>query len=457
MQVRKKALGHLVFLGRGAFGEVFNATGFHLPDDSAPLAYKEFTSDRIKQARSARAAVEFRETLSPFDRADLDQCYAWPRALVEDESDAVCGLLIPLNPPEFFCRQLDPESGQMTSKLRTMAWLMSSRKQREAARVDIRSIDKTERLILLAKLAWAISLLHKHDWVFGDLNFTNMAFALDPPRLMLIDCDNTAALADVGRSQPSTPFWDPPECPTSPRLTEWRQQELQDTVTDVYKLGLAILRCLTPGKGAATSSNVNRLAGELDGEGIGLLARALSADGASRPTANELYTYLAGVISRRIGVHEVAIQHKSVLHREEEDTEFDVFLCHNVADKPNVRWTAERLRERGILPWLDETELPPGRPWQEELERQIDSIRSAAVFVGPNGFGPWQNQEVMAFLREFVERQCPVIPVLLPGAVTPTLPLFLRGMTWVDLRTMDPAAIERLIWGITGRKPERSG
>jgi hypothetical protein len=146
-------------------------------------------------------------------------------------------------------------------------------------------------------------------------------------------------------------------------------------------------------------------------------------------------------------------QYQSVIRRKEESGNFDVFLCHNVTDKPTVRWVAERLRERGILPWLDEAELPPGRPWQEELERQIDSIQAAAVFVGPNGIGPWQSQEMMAFLREFAERRCPVIPVLLPGAVAPILPVFLRGMTWVDLRTQDPAAIERLIWGITGRKP----
>jgi len=135
--------------------------------------------------------------------------------------------------------------------------------------------------------------------------------------------------------------------------------------------------------------------------------------------------------------------------------DFDVFLCHNVADKPAVRRIAERLRERGIRPWLDADALPPGQSWQEELERQIPNIRSAAFFVGPNGIGPWQNQELRAFLREFVERQCPVIPVLLPGGVTLALPVFLRGMTWVDLRTQDPAEIERLIWGITGRRPQR--
>jgi hypothetical protein len=60
-----------------------------------------------------------------------------------------------------------------------------------------------------------------------------------------------------------------------------------------------------------------------------------------------------------------------------------------------------------------------------------------------------------AFLSEFIDRQCPVIPVLLPEAAVPELPVFLRRMTWVDLGKA--AGIERLIWGITGRKPAWSG
>lgn len=135
---------------------------------------------------------------------------------------------------------------------------------------------------------------------------------------------------------------------------------------------------------------------------------------------------------------------------------FDVFLCHNGADKPAVKTIAHRLEERGILSWLDEWELPPGQPWQPLLEQHIASIKSAAVFVGGAGVGPWQEQELNAFLREFVARKSPVIPVLLPDApATPKLPVFLRAMTWVDFRVADPDPLERLIWGITGRRPEQ--
>jgi hypothetical protein len=135
--------------------------------------------------------------------------------------------------------------------------------------------------------------------------------------------------------------------------------------------------------------------------------------------------------------------------------DFDVFLCHNWADKPAVKKIAQSLIARGIVPWLDEWELPPGRPWQPLLEQQIANIKSAAVFVGSAGIGPWQEQEINGFLRQFVRRSNPVIPVLLENApATPALPLFLEAMTWVDFRLRDPDPLERLAWGITGTRSD---
>ncbi|MEH2281278.1 MAG: GUN4 domain-containing protein [Nostoc sp.] len=138
-----------------------------------------------------------------------------------------------------------------------------------------------------------------------------------------------------------------------------------------------------------------------------------------------------------------------------DEDQFDVFLCHNSKDKPEVIEIAHELIRQGIKPWLDKWELPPGLAWQSLLEEQIENIKSAAVFVGSSGLGPWQSQEMRAFLNEFVERKCPVIPVLLGNTPQqPQLPIFLRGNTWVDFRT-DTEAMENLIWGITGQRPER--
>ncbi len=143
----------------------------------------------------------------------------------------------------------------------------------------------------------------------------------------------------------------------------------------------------------------------------------------------------------------------AVLQGKIETGDFDVFLCHNSEDKLAVKEIGERLKERGILPWLDEWELRPGLPWQRLLEQQIEQIKSAAVFIGQSGIGPWQQLELEAFLREFVARGCPVIPVLLENAPKkPKLPVFLKGMTWVDFRKREPDPVEQLIWGITGER-----
>jgi hypothetical protein len=120
-----------------------------------------------------------------------------------------------------------------------------------------------------------------------------------------------------------------------------------------------------------------------------------------------------------------------------------------------VRELARALRDRGVRVWLDEDELIPGRPWQEALEEIIRTTRTAAVLVGKDGLGPWEIPEMRACLSEFVDRRMPVIPVLLPGAPQkPELPLFLKAFTWVDLRGGITQGLDRLEWGITGRKPD---
>jgi hypothetical protein len=119
---------------------------------------------------------------------------------------------------------------------------------------------------------------------------------------------------------------------------------------------------------------------------------------------------------------------------------FDVFLCHNSKDKPAVKEIGKKLKARGLRPWLDEWALRPGLPWQRLLEEQIASIGAAAVFVGEDGIGPWQQQELDGFLRHFVSRGIPVIPVLLQTAPPqrPKLPVFLANNTWVIFEKLIP-------------------
>ena len=100
---------------------------------------------------------------------------------------------------------------------------------------------------------------------------------------------------------------------------------------------------------------------------------------------------------------------------------FDVFLSHNGSDKDAVLEIARRLRDVGIAPFLDIWHLVPGEPWQEALEAAFERSRSCAVFLGPTGFGPWENEEMrVALSRRVRDDEYRVIPVLLPGAELPT-------------------------------------
>lgn len=305
MPVKKTDLGTLEPLAKGGYGAVSRVGGNPIPGDPTPLAYKEFTSEYDAQRRSATAAVAFRDSLSQADLADLDQCTVWPRELVLGPGGEISGLLMRLIPDDFRCELLDSVSGQKTAKVRDIQWLGATRVQRDAAEIDLRDIEPLERLILLGKLVYAVGRLHKHGWVFGDLSFRNAAFALDPPRMMLLDCDGAASLGDRARKQASTPNWDPPECPIAHPPGRRRPQDHQDDVTDVYKLGLAILRCLTPGKGITSTRNPDRLKGHLDAEGIALVRRALGANRLDRPTAKELYAYFFKVVSPQVRPPEV--------------------------------------------------------------------------------------------------------------------------------------------------------
>lgn len=136
-----------------------------------------------------------------------------------------------------------------------------------------------------------------------------------------------------------------------------------------------------------------------------------------------------------------------------ESDRYDVFLCHNSEDKPEIRRIADDLIKLGIKPWLDEREIMPGALWQSTLEEQISNIKSAAIFIGKSGIGPWQNMEIKAFINEFVERQCAVIPVFLASVLeTPNLPILLKNFHSVDFRKPTPDPLQQLLRGIEGEK-----
>ena len=146
---------------------------------------------------------------------------------------------------------------------------------------------------------------------------------------------------------------------------------------------------------------------------------------------------------------------------------YHVFLSHSTPEKPAVEELAVRLRREGIEPWLDKWNLVPGEACQPAMEAALADCASCAVFIGPGGFGPWQNEEMRAAIARRVHEarmvselrdRFRVIPVLLPSAERPEpgrLPMFLAATTWVEFRRSldDEEAFRRLVCGIRGIEP----
>ncbi len=134
---------------------------------------------------------------------------------------------------------------------------------------------------------------------------------------------------------------------------------------------------------------------------------------------------------------------------------YDLFLSYHWRDRQAVESVAKALTARGLKVFLDRWYLPAGQPWPLALEQALGTCRAAAVFLGPNGVGSWQQREKwLALDRQAREPGFPVIPVLLPRAEQPALE-FLSLNTWVDLRAAldDAEALDVLVHAARGEAP----
>lgn len=141
----------------------------------------------------------------------------------------------------------------------------------------------------------------------------------------------------------------------------------------------------------------------------------------------------------------------------------DVFLSHNSQDKPHVRAVADWLRRNGVQRvWLDETALEPGDRLTQSLGDAMEHSRSAIIFIGPNGEGGWQGEEIDTLLNKAIKvsrqkDEFRLIPVLLPNANTSNLRWFLQTRLWVDLSkgvTDSQSELLRLRQAILGKAGE---
>lgn len=135
---------------------------------------------------------------------------------------------------------------------------------------------------------------------------------------------------------------------------------------------------------------------------------------------------------------------------------FDVFISYNSDDKSKVKEIVSQLISGGINPWMDDR-MQAGIA-QQQLEQQIQNSESAAIFVGSNGLGRYQELEMRCCIDQYIksENKYKVIPVFLDDAPPETkLPWLLAIMAWVDFRKFDPDPIKELVRYIQGDTPSK--
>jgi energy-coupling factor transporter ATP-binding protein EcfA2 len=135
---------------------------------------------------------------------------------------------------------------------------------------------------------------------------------------------------------------------------------------------------------------------------------------------------------------------------------FDVFVSYARADWRHAADIDSVLRARGLKPFFDRRNLPPGLPWVQALEWAINAAKAAIVLIGPHGLGNTQQYERdLALYRQTRDPTFPVVPVILPQAAIDRPFNFLQILTWIDFSHVAnvsdaPDVLEHLLAAVQG-------
>jgi hypothetical protein len=270
-------------LGRGGQATVFALPHFTLPDTAGELAFKRYHAPP-SSAADLRKIVSLRGGLDPAARQQLDTIASWPCRIVQRADGTVTGVVLPLIPSSYVDDLVLPSGKTKTALREVLNLFVPEDRVRNVGRPVPTSV---ERLAVCRDFAAGLQFLHERlDVVFGDINARNELWQLKArPMVMFLDCDAVRPRDSVAATkQLNAPDWEPPE-----------RTQLNRT-TDLYKLGLFILRALTPGLQSSARRDPAAAAGVLDALGLDLLTRALGTAPAARPSAREWTVHLSRLL-----------------------------------------------------------------------------------------------------------------------------------------------------------------
>lgn len=282
-RLQRSALGSVSQIGKGGQARVYLAEQLRVKGENGPFVFKEYRQKGISIS-GLDAMTAFRQRLGDYDRAILDVVTNWPLRVVEGADGGADGVIIPLISRSFF-QDLRLPDGSLSRRPRDGQYL--AQPPERCQRVGVPVVSLVDRYRFCRDLAFAIGFLHKRDVCLGDISFANVAYSLNfYPCVYLVDCD---AFRLKGQApvvpQLHTPDWVPPE---GSRVQSYR--------TDLYKLGLFVLRALSPRALSAQNRDPSWADRAIDPRGRYLLRKALSKDPQERTTAKEWYEHFGGIL-----------------------------------------------------------------------------------------------------------------------------------------------------------------
>ena len=116
-----------------------------------------------------------------------------------------------------------------------------------------------------------------------------------------------------------------------------------------------------------------------------------------------------------------------------------VYISHSRQNGSAALRLNERLRQRGVQPWLDTCELDTGEDWNQQVAAAIEAAGAFVVLVGP-GAEPDRSQrfewQQITDHEFYLDANKPIIPVVIG---TTEMPGFLRTRHAI---TVDPSAMD---------------
>jgi hypothetical protein len=302
LAVERKSLGRIGdVIGDGGEATVYELLDLRLPEPVEALVYKEYHPSSVSRVGLWRL-VEKRLALDESKRHRLDEIAAWPYRVVVDKGDIV-GVILPRIAPSYF----EPVILLGTGKTEvTPNSVLNLFVQNSLLRRLGRAVPTDEqRLWLCREFARALAFYHDElEVAFGDISPNNELYRIHPePSIVFIDCDGVRPVGEAG-AQCNTPDWIPPE------------GDVLSVSSDRYKLGLFILRCLSPGEGGSVLVDPARIGIRLDTVGSTMLTRALDRDERRRPSAHDWYVHLSRLLGHPVDppkLSHVRLDEKSVL------------------------------------------------------------------------------------------------------------------------------------------------